>query len=214
MTGVTHPPKSWTGADAARLQSALRLSNDDFAHRLGVAPRTVATWHAQPDRRPRPEMQRALDTVLDQANAEAKARFGTATPAPNTDATGLHVAIAIVIRPGHVLLVQRCDGDLLSWQFPAGIVKPEKSAARVAVQETKSETAVDAAVSAEIGARVHPITGVYCRYFLCDYLAGEATNQDVVENASVVWAPIQALSRFIPPANIYPPVLDALGAAR
>jgi 8-oxo-dGTP diphosphatase len=214
MAVVTHPPDSWTGADAARLQSALRLSNDDFAHQLGVAPRTVATWHAQPARRPRPEMQRALDTALDLAPLEAKARFGPSSPSAGQAPAGLHVAIAIVIRQGHVLLVQRRDGDLLSWQFPAGVVKPEKSAERVAIQETKTETGIDAAVSREIGARIHPVTGVYCVYFLCDYLAGEAANQDIVENASVTWAPIQAVPRFIPLANIFPPVLEALGVKR
>ena len=214
MAGVGHLPESWTGADAARLQAALRLSNDDFAHRLGVAPRTVATWHAQPERRPRPEMQRALDTALTLAPEEAKARFGPGAPSASPTGTGLHVAIAIVLRQAQVLLVQRRDGELLNWQFPAGVVKPEKSAARVAVQETKSETGIDAAVAREIGARVHPITGVYCVYFLCEYLAGEAVNQDIVENASVTWAPIQALPRFIPLPNIFPPVLDALGVTR
>jgi 8-oxo-dGTP diphosphatase len=159
-------------------------------------------------------MQRALDTALDLAPAEAKARFGPGAPSDSPTGTGLHVAIAIVLRQAHVLLVQRRDGDLLSWQFPAGVVKPEKSAARVAVQETKSETGIDAAVTREIGARVHPITGVYCVYFLCDYLAGEAVNQDIVENASVTWAPIQALPRFIPLTNIFPPVLEALGVMR
>jgi len=134
--------------------------------------------------------------------------------APNDSASGLHVAIAIVVRAGHVLLVQRRDGSQLSWQFPAGVVKPEKAAARVAVQETKTETGIDCAVAHEIGARTHPITKVYCVYFLCDYLAGEATNQDIVENASVAWAPVQALTRFVPIANIFPPVLNALGVPR
>lgn len=213
MTGVTYPPESWTGADAARLQSALRFSNEDFAHALGINARTIATWHAQPSRRPRPEMQRALDTALGLASAEVKARFGASAPSEALAPVGLHVAIAIVVRERHVLLVQRRDGDLLSWQFPAGVVKPEKSAARVAIQETKIETAVDAGMPQEIGARVHPVTGVYCRYFLCDYLAGEATNLDIVENASVLWAPIETLARFIPLDNIFPPVLDALGAS-
>jgi 8-oxo-dGTP pyrophosphatase MutT (NUDIX family) len=159
-------------------------------------------------------MQRALDTVLDQATADAKERF-SATGTDNGSApTGLHVAIAVVIRQDHVLLVQRRDSGLLNWQFPAGVVKPESSAERVAIHETKIETAIDTRVTREIGARTHPITGVYCRYFLCDYLAGDAVNQDVVENASVAWAPIAALSRFIPTANIYPPVLDALGVSR
>ena len=214
MSGVTKPPGSWTGATAARLQSALRLSNEDFAHQLGVSPRTIATWHAQPDRQPRPEMQRALDTTLDQAPANAKQRFSADNGPSGPMPTGLHVAIAVVTHQDHVLLVQRRDSGLLNWQFPAGVVKPEQSAERVAIHETKIETAIDTKVSREIGARIHPITGVYCRYFLCDYLAGDAVNQDVVENTSVAWAPIPALARFIPTANIYPPVLEALGAPR
>lgn len=213
MPGVRRSPDSWTGATAARLQAALRLSNEDFAHQLGISSRTVATWHAQPNRQPRPEMQRALDTALDLANPDAKSRFGAAGNEAGP-ATGLHVAIAVVTRRNHVLLVQRRDGGLLSWQFPAGVVKPEQSAERVAIHETKIETAIDVKITREIGARIHPVTGVYCRYFFCDYLAGEAANQDVVENASVAWAPIAALPHFIPPANIYPPVLDALGEAQ
>lgn len=205
----------WTGASASRLQAALRLSSEDFARQLGVAPRTVANWHAQPDRVPRPEMQQLLDTILDRAPAGAQSRFDAASGqnVGRPPIAALHVAIAIVTRGNQVLLVQRRDADLLSWQFPAGVVKPEKSAARVAVQETKAETGIDCAVAREIGARVHPATNVYCVYYLCDYLAGEAANHDIVENASVVWTPIRDLPRFIPTASVFPPVLEALGVA-
>src|SRR5689334_6230960 len=91
MSGVTKPPDRWTGAIAARLQAALRLSNEDLAHQLGISPRTVAMWHAQPDRQPRPELQRGLDTVLDKATADAKARFDATGPAAHSAAPGLHV---------------------------------------------------------------------------------------------------------------------------
>jgi hypothetical protein len=65
----------WTGRTACALQSALRLSNEAFAATLGVGVRTVATWHAKPELRPRPEIQQALDTKLTQADESARARF-------------------------------------------------------------------------------------------------------------------------------------------
>ena len=210
---VDNPMQPWTGASASRLQTALRLSTEDFARQLRVATRTVANWHAQPERVPRPEIQQLLDSLFEGATVGAKERFSAATAIAGSTPTGLHVAIAIVLRQQYVLLVQRRDGNLLSWQFPAGIVKPESSAARVAVLETKNETGIDCMISGELGSRLHPITGVFCVYYLCDYLAGEPTNLDVVENASVIWAPTADLSRFIPALNIYPPVLTALGVA-
>jgi hypothetical protein len=65
----------WTGRDACALQSALRMSNQEFAARLGIGLRTVADWHEKPDMRPRPNMQRILDTALAQAPAAARERF-------------------------------------------------------------------------------------------------------------------------------------------
>ena len=47
-------------------------------------------------------------------------------------------------------------------------------------------------------------------YFLCDYLAGEAENRDEIENTSVLWAPRENVTRFIPKQRIYAPVLRAL----
>jgi transcriptional regulator with XRE-family HTH domain len=69
----------WTGKSAAALQAALRLTNEAFAERLGVGARTVAYWHSRPDSRPKPELQQALDTALDQAPAAARARFDELT---------------------------------------------------------------------------------------------------------------------------------------
>jgi 8-oxo-dGTP diphosphatase len=45
---------------------------------------------------------------------------------------------------------------------------------------------------------------------LCEYLAGEARNSEVVENVDVMWAPRNAVTRFIPANKIFPPVLAAL----
>jgi hypothetical protein len=65
----------WTGSNACALQAALRLSNEAFADRLGIAVRTVAAWHQKPALRPRPEMQQLLDTALAQAPASVRERF-------------------------------------------------------------------------------------------------------------------------------------------
>jgi len=72
------------------------------------------------------------------------------------------------------------------------------------------ETGVHCRTIRHLGNRIDPITRVYCDYFLCEYLTGEVANLDPAENASVTWAPIAALTRFIPRDQIYAPVLEAL----
>jgi 8-oxo-dGTP diphosphatase len=96
----------------------------------------------------------------------------------------LVVAIAVVI-------VRRRDPDpsCITWQFPAGIVKPGTSAGAVAVRETLAETGIHCAIRAGLGSRVHPLSGVDYEYFLCEYLAGEVKNRDGLENADALWVP-------------------------
>ncbi|MFI0900523.1 NUDIX hydrolase [Streptomyces sp. NPDC020983] len=205
---------TWTGRSACALQEALRDTNEAFAARLGVATRTVAGWHADEGIVPRAEMQAALDTAYERAGDAVQRRFtllSRPTVAPEVQA--LRVAIAIVVRGAEVLLVCRRGEDSLRWQFPAGVVKPGASSEAVAVSETLGETGVHAAVLRQLGSRLHPTTGVMADYYLCDYLAGDATNRDAVENLDVAWVPLAALSRFIPTDTIYPPILTALEAA-
>lgn len=211
--------QEWSGSLACALQAALRMTNEGFANHLGIAVRTVATWHADPDVVPRPEVQQLLDTSLERSSEAAKVRFRLltetktpTTPIGDTNAQALRVAIAIVTRADEVLLVCRRgdDGGGITWQFPAGVVKPGASPATVAVRETLAETAVHCSVQRTLGSRLHPITGVMCDYLLCDYLAGEAVNGDVVENVEVLWVAKTSVTRFIPAERIYPPVLKAL----
>lgn len=211
--------EQWTGERACLLQSALRATNEAFAHRLGLAVRTVAAWHADPALTPRSEVQQILDTALEQAPRAAVERFTAllGQRQGNGAAGGpqaLTVAVAVVRHEDRVLLVCRRgeDGSGLRWQFPAGVVKPGADPATVAVQETLAETGIHCATRRELGERVHPATGVLCRYVLCDYLTGDARNGDPVENTGVAWAPIATLARFIPRGTIYPPILDALEA--
>jgi 8-oxo-dGTP pyrophosphatase MutT (NUDIX family) len=212
---------AWTGRTACALQAALRLTNEAFAKQLGVAVRTVATWHEKPDLTPRTEMQQLLDTVYERASDGAGARFAqlvrdeTPPPAAFADSPAGHaltVAIAIVRNDSNVLVVQRRgeDGGGISWQFPAGVVKPGVPPEQVAVRETLAETGIHCRVVRDLGNRLHPITMVHCDYLLCDYLTGEPQNADPVENVSVTWAPTGQLTQFIPVEQIFPPVLGAL----
>lgn len=209
--------QSWTGREACLLQAALRLTNEQFAEHLGISTRTIVRWHARPDLAPRTEMQQLLDTTYEKAGDAVRRRFALLTrpePEPATPtAQALRVAIAVVTRADEVLLVCRRGDATLSWQFPAGMVKPGGSIESVAIQETHAETGVHCAVRDQLGTRVHPQTGVLASYVLCDYLAGEAANLDAVENVDVAWVPRAALTRFIPADRIYPPVLKALEAA-
>ena len=61
---------SWTGREAGFLRQAMRLTVRDFAEDLGVNPRLISRWEATGDRTPGPELQQALDTVLERATEE------------------------------------------------------------------------------------------------------------------------------------------------
>lgn len=206
--------KRWTGQQAAWLQDAFEMTQEAFAAKLGVSVRSVAAWRANPKMVPQPETQRILDTTLAMAGDAVRRRFIhlSRITAPQPEAQALRVAIAVVRRGGDVLLVCRQDGDDITWQFPAGIVKPGGSAPKVAVRETLDETGVHCLVREHLGERLHPVTRALCDYFICDYVHGEAVNGDSSENVAVAWAPISELARFIPTERIYPPILDALEA--
>lgn len=121
----------------------------------------------------------------------------------------LRVAISVVLRGAEVLVVRR-RGDVIAWQFPAGMVKPGLALETVAVRETLRETDVHCVVREPLGSRLHPVTQVLCHYMLCDYVAGEARNVDAFENVDVAWVNRQSLGGFIPVEQVYRPVLQAL----
>lgn len=206
---------TWTGHTACLLQQAMRLTNEEFAERLGLSDRTISRWHSSPAMTHRPEVQQILDLAYERAGEAVRRRFALLMrPAePAVTAQSLRVAIAVVLRGDDVLLVcRRGDGEL-RWQFPAGMVKPGAAPESVAVQETHGETGVHCTIREQLGERIHPVTGVVASYFLADHLAGEASNRDSLENVDVAWVPRAALTRFIPQDQIFPPILNALEAA-
>lgn len=202
----------WTGRHASWMQDAFEDTQEEFAARLGVSVRSVASWHQSPDMVPKLETRRILNTAYERAGDAVRRRFIHYTRAhvERIQAQALCVAIAVVRRGDEVLLVCRQDGDDISWQFPAGIVKPGGSSAKVAVRETLDETGVHCTVRERLGERLHPITRAVCEYYVCDWLHGEAINGDRSENAAVAWAPIKDLARYIPTDRIYPPIMAAL----
>jgi tetratricopeptide (TPR) repeat protein len=66
---------SWTGARADALRRARRMTHESFAAHLGVGVRTVAYWRQRPDTIPQQQMQDILDSALERASEETKARF-------------------------------------------------------------------------------------------------------------------------------------------
>lgn len=206
--------RAWTGRDATALRTALRLTTEAFAAEVEVAPRTVAAWAEKPGAVPRHAVQRILDRLLGAASAQERARFGELASTENPAAPQFfRVAIAVVTRGGDVLLVRRRDDSSgIRYGFPAGTVKPGGDPAAVAVRETLGETGVACSVTACLGSRVHPVTGVHCDYFACSYEGGEAENRDEAENEGVLWAPVTRLAEFVPRGSVFPPVIDLLEA--
>lgn len=82
----------WTGATAAQLRSAMRMTVRGFADHLGVSPRTVTGWETGDGARvPNPDSQEMLDTALRLADQDVRRRFSTmrtaAPPIPAWAAT-------------------------------------------------------------------------------------------------------------------------------
>jgi transcriptional regulator with XRE-family HTH domain len=66
---------TWTGELTHHLRVALRMTVEEFAQHLGVAPRTVANWEREPANAPLPRTQQLLDTALTRSPDDARARF-------------------------------------------------------------------------------------------------------------------------------------------
>jgi 8-oxo-dGTP diphosphatase len=133
-----------------------------------------------------------------------KARKDT-TALPKFEPTeGLSVVIGIVQREKEVLMVRRKtrEGDL-SWQFPAGIVKPGIDIRDRVESEVKNETGVTCKFDKFIGSRVHCDTNILCQYVHCIYISGEASNLDLHENDDVRWVQANDVKSYVT-SSLYP----------
>jgi len=131
--------------------------------------------------------------ILSRQRAKEKASTTVYTPPE-----GLSAVIGIVQKGQEVLMVQRRKRIRdLSWQFPAGVVKPDTDLRDKIEREVFQETGVRCKVKNFLGGRIHEDTQVYCNYVHCEYLEGQASNLDPEENAQVVWVHVNDVRRYI-----------------
>ena len=111
---------------------------------------------------------------------------------------GLSAAVGIVQRGNDVIMVQRrIRYRSLSWQFPAGVIKPGMNPRARVERAVAEETAVRCQVKRYLGARVHEETKVRCHYYHCIYLDGELKNLDPEENKGVAWVKADEVHNFV-----------------
>lgn len=89
----------WTGAETKALRQAMRLSIRAFAAHLGIDARTVNKWEARGGTITlRPSTQSFMDTALNRAPEEVKARFTQTAGSAKQEQRGDTVQLAA---PGH-----------------------------------------------------------------------------------------------------------------
>jgi 8-oxo-dGTP pyrophosphatase MutT (NUDIX family) len=131
---------------------------------------------------------------------------------------GLSAAVGIVQRGNEVVMVQRRTRYRgLSWQFPAGVIKPGMDPRDKVESEVANETGLRCKFKRYLGARVHEETKVLCHYFQCTYLDGELKNLDPEENSQVAWVKAGEVrnyvtsSLFIEVENLLDEIKDTAG---
>ena len=69
----------------------------------------------------------------------------------------IHVAIAILVRRGEVLVCRRRKGDRFAelWEFPGGKLQPEESAESAMHREVEEELGVEVRIAGRLGSLVH-----------------------------------------------------------
>jgi transcriptional regulator with XRE-family HTH domain len=104
---------SWTGETAGLLQTAMRMTNEEFAEHLGVSVRTVAGWRERPDRSPTNVTQQWLDTALARASSDVQERFANLLSDQTPE--DAQAAQAEVLDAGRRLNEDRHIGAALEW---------------------------------------------------------------------------------------------------
>ena len=111
---------------------------------------------------------------------------------------GLAAVIGVVQKGDYVLMVQRRTRYRdLSWQFPAGVLKPGEDIQDRVQSAVVDETGVRCRIVRYLGARVHDDTKVLCHYFHCTYLDGDAVNRDEKENSQVAWVKAHDVTTYV-----------------
>ncbi len=109
------------------------------------------------------------------------------------------IVIGIVRKGNKVLMVRRRNPiDKLTWQFVAGRLKVnQESEEECIIREVSEETGVRVNVLHKIGEKVDGAVPYKRIYYALEYLDGDASNNDVVENSDVSWVPIASVDKFV-----------------
>jgi transcriptional regulator with XRE-family HTH domain len=136
---------TWTGRETRALRSAMRLSVDDFAEVVDVAPRTVSYWESNGSRtKPSAFSQSLLDGVHAKLDPPQQARFQTlleealSPPRTRQAATMLDPSILAgepisgpsisVIRPSTIDQIHMAAETFSSWSHRAGSISAASAA--------------------------------------------------------------------------------------
>jgi len=109
------------------------------------------------------------------------------------------IAAAVIVFGGRALMVRRrlAAGEL-SWQFPAGEVRPGETAEDAAVRETREEIGLTVAARRRLGDQPDPATGRTTVYVACEVIDGPAYVGDAEELVEVTWCDRAALAGLVP----------------
>jgi len=101
---LTSVVSTWTGAKAQALRVALRMTNEGFAAKMGVAVRSVAKWVEQPDLVPTMTTQQMLDTMLVSADDDSKQRFALLLDELTSQVADIPIPRSVTANPGRTRL--------------------------------------------------------------------------------------------------------------
>lgn len=109
------------------------------------------------------------------------------------------IVIGIVRKGKKVLMVRRRNPiDKLTWQFVAGRLKVNQELEEECIiREVAEETGVRVKVLHKIGEKVDGDVPYKRIYYALEYLDGEASNNDEIENSDVSWVSISSVDRFV-----------------
>lgn len=126
----------------------------------------------------------------------------------------LRIALGLVHQGKNILMVRRRHKEgKLSWQFPAGIVKPLQEPEQRILEEVLKETGISIKIVSKFGERISPDSRAHMIYFEGEYLAGELRNGEPDENAEVAWVPADKVETYVT-SNLWDGVLDKLNGIK
>lgn len=123
------------------------------------------------------------------------------------------IAVALIKNKtnGKFLFTERLKKEgRFDWGFPAKRIRTDRSynVKEGIISECEQETGITPKPIKIIGQRIHPITGSYVEYWLCEYAKGTPVVKDKNELKTVKWATPEEIVKLA--ADLYPPLKDVL----